>query len=81
MLETRKPAVSFTRSRAVLAHSRRSATPWVMQQFGRGTQQSEKVVPNTEINDTTVFPLELNTMPGWAGSSWYFNRYMDADNT
>ena len=26
------------------------------------------------------FPLELNTMPGWAGSSWYFNRYMDADN-
>ena len=22
--------------------------------------------------------LELNTMPGWAGSSWYFNRYMDA---
>ena len=42
---------------------------------------NEKVVPNTEINDTTVFPLELNTMPGWAGSSWYFNRYMDADNT
>ncbi|MCL4124743.1 UNVERIFIED_CONTAM: hypothetical protein GTU68_010288 [Idotea baltica] len=25
--------------------------------------------------------LELNTMPGWAGSSWYFNRYMDAGNT
>ncbi len=24
--------------------------------------------------------LELNTMPGWAGSSWYFFRYMDADN-
>jgi leucyl-tRNA synthetase len=28
-----------------------------------------------------VYPLELNTMPGWAGSSWYFNRYMDATNT
>ncbi|MFI0429920.1 leucine--tRNA ligase [Mariniflexile sp. HMF6888] len=28
-----------------------------------------------------VYPLELNTMPGWAGSSWYFNRYMDPDNT
>src|SRR5690606_399072 len=28
-----------------------------------------------------VYPLELNTMPGWAGSSWYFNRYMDAGNT
>ena len=27
------------------------------------------------------FLLELNTMPGWAGSSWYFNRYMDAQNT
>lgn len=39
-----------------------------------------KVVSNTEIDDKTVFPLELNTMPGWAGSSWYFNRYMDASN-
>jgi len=28
-----------------------------------------------------VFPLELNTMPGWAGSSSYFNRYMDPGNT
>jgi leucyl-tRNA synthetase len=27
-----------------------------------------------------VYPLELNTMPGWAGSSQYFNRYMDPDN-
>lgn len=25
-------------------------------------------------------PFELNTMPGWAGSSWYFLRYMDAKN-
>lgn len=25
-------------------------------------------------------PLEMNTMPGWAGSSWYFFRYMDASN-
>tara|TARA_B100001105_G_C22373930_1_gene436344 strand:- start:586 stop:1743 length:1158 start_codon:yes stop_codon:yes gene_type:complete len=24
--------------------------------------------------------MELNTMPGWAGSSWYFNRYMDPNN-
>lgn len=29
---------------------------------------------------TGVYPLELNTMPGWAGSSQYFNRYMDAHN-
>ncbi|MGM0479213.1 MAG: leucine--tRNA ligase [Bacteroidota bacterium] len=27
-----------------------------------------------------VHPMELNTMPGWAGSSWYFLRYMDPDN-
>ncbi|MGG8498095.1 leucine--tRNA ligase [Tenacibaculum sp. TC6] len=30
--------------------------------------------------DNGIYPLELNTMPGWAGSSWYFNRYMDATN-
>lgn len=42
---------------------------------------NEKVVSNTEINESTVFPLELNTMPGWAGSSWYFNRYMDSGNS
>jgi len=38
------------------------------------------VVYNDLIDDKTVFPLELNTMPGWAGSSWYFLRYMDANN-
>jgi leucyl-tRNA synthetase len=26
------------------------------------------------------FPLEKSTMPGWAGSSWYFFRYMDSKN-
>ncbi len=30
--------------------------------------------------DNGVYPLELNTMPGWAGSSQYFNRYMDPQN-
>lgn len=39
-----------------------------------------KVVKNDQIDQKTVYPLELNTMPGWAGSSWYFNRYMDASN-
>src|SRR5690606_32040331 len=33
-----------------------------------------------EDDHDNVFPLELNTMPGWAGSSWYFFRYMDVDN-
>ncbi|MDO4225521.1 MAG: leucine--tRNA ligase, partial [Bergeyella zoohelcum] len=27
-----------------------------------------------------IYPLELSTMPGWAGSSWYFLRYMDNTN-
>jgi leucyl-tRNA synthetase len=26
------------------------------------------------------YPLETTTMPGWAGSSWYYLRYMDAHN-
>lgn len=43
--------------------------------------EAAKVVSVEEIDHKTVFPLELNTMPGWAGSSWYFNRYMDASNT
>lgn len=41
---------------------------------------NKKVVANTQINETTIFPLELNTMPGWAGSSWYFLRYTDPKN-
>ena len=39
-----------------------------------------EVVSNDLIDNVTVFPLELNTMPGWAGSSQYFNRYMDSQN-
>lgn len=38
------------------------------------------VVSNQLIDKVKVFPLELNTMPGWAGSSWYWMRYMDAHN-
>jgi leucyl-tRNA synthetase len=38
-------------------------------------------ITNCELIDNdTIFPLELNTMPGWAGSSWYWMRYMDAQN-
>ncbi|MXV37417.1 leucine--tRNA ligase [Flavobacteriaceae bacterium Ap0902] len=41
---------------------------------------SQKVVENDKIDEKSVFPIELNTMPGWAGSSWYLFRYMDANN-
>ena len=39
--------------------------------------ENAQVVSNDLVNNDTVFPLELNTMPGWAGSSWYFFRYME----
>jgi leucyl-tRNA synthetase len=39
--------------------------------------ESNSVVSNDKINNITIHPLELNTMPGWAGSSWYFFRYME----
>lgn len=39
--------------------------------------EKAKVVSNNRIDEKSVFPLELNTMPGWAGSSWYFLRYME----
>jgi len=42
--------------------------------------RNKNVVKNDLIDEKNVFPLELNTMPGWAGSSWYFYRYMDSNN-
>ena len=41
---------------------------------------TNQVVSNENLTTEGVYPLELNTMPGWAGSSWYFNRYMDPTN-
>lgn len=39
--------------------------------------------PNSErlVANGSGYPIELSTMPGWAGSSWYFLRYMDPHNT
>ena len=37
-------------------------------------------VENEKIDNVTIFPLELNTMPGFAGSSAYYLRYMDPHN-
>ncbi|MCI6161407.1 MAG: leucine--tRNA ligase [Prevotella sp.] len=42
--------------------------------------QTNTVVEKSLIDNRTVFPLELNTMPGFAGSSAYYLRYMDAHN-
>ncbi|WP_213189888.1 leucine--tRNA ligase [Cloacibacterium caeni] len=43
-------------------------------------EANQKVVSVDLIDEKTVFPMELSTMPGWAGSSWYFLRYMDPKN-
>ncbi|MCH2233492.1 MAG: leucine--tRNA ligase [Crocinitomicaceae bacterium] len=43
-------------------------------------EENNKVVENSAQNGSSIWPLELNTMPGWAGSSWYFLRYMDPQN-
>ncbi|MCD8267319.1 MAG: leucine--tRNA ligase [Parabacteroides sp.] len=41
---------------------------------------AQKVVETAKIDNKTVFPLELCTMPGFAGSSAYYLRYMDPHN-
>jgi len=43
-------------------------------------EATQEIVDTDLIDNLTVFPLELSTMPGWAGSSWYFLRYMDPEN-
>lgn len=53
--------------------------------LGRATKwawdiEKNIVVDKSQVNNTTVFPLELNTMPGFAGSSAYYLRYMDPHN-
>ena len=40
----------------------------------------KEVVDKSLIDNKTVFPIELNTMPGFAGSSAYYLRYMDPHN-
>jgi leucyl-tRNA synthetase len=58
-----------------------NAKEWHWLQYG----DKADIVSKEEFENSSPFgrlggALELNTMPGWAGSSWYFNRYMDANN-
>ena len=43
-------------------------------------EQNRKIVDKALIDEQTVFPIELYTMPGFAGSSAYYLRYMDPHN-
>ena len=51
-----------------------NATKWAWD------EKNKKIVENSLIDDETVFPIELYTMPGFAGSSAYYLRYMDPLN-
>ncbi len=44
-------------------------------------EKNRKVVDKNLIDNVNVFPLELSTMPGFAGSSGYYLRYMDPHNS
>ncbi|KAB1068349.1 leucine--tRNA ligase [Tamlana haliotis] len=59
-----------------------NAKKWYWLQYGDeanivSKEEFESSFPSGRLGGA----LELNTMPGWAGSSWYFNRYMDSTNT
>ena len=51
-----------------------NATQWAWDEVNR------RIVDNSLIDQKTVFPIELYTMPGFAGSSAYYLRYMDPHN-
>ncbi len=42
---------------------------------------NNRIASKESIDNNTIFPLELNTMPGFAGSSAYYLRYMDPKNS
>ena len=51
-----------------------NATKWAWD------ENNKKIVEKSLIDDVNVFPIELYTMPGFAGSSAYYLRYMDPHN-
>ncbi len=58
-----------------------NAKKWHWLQYGdNGKVVSKEEFENSSPSGRSGGPLELNTMPGWAGSSQYFNRYMDPHN-
>ncbi|MEO7978342.1 class I tRNA ligase family protein [Flavobacterium sp.] len=58
-----------------------NAAVWAWDTVNNKVVSNELLSPHSEgSGEVTIFPLELNTMPGWAGSSWYWMRYMDAHN-
>lgn len=59
-----------------------NAKKWYwLEKDGNGEIVTKEEFDNTSPLGRKGGALELNTMPGWAGSSWYFNRYMDPQNS
>lgn len=61
-------------------HPENGKSPLVRAKNWAWDEKNMKIVPNIFIDHKYVFPIETSTMPSWAGSSWYFLRYMDAHN-
>ncbi len=60
-----------------------NATTWAWDTVNNKIVSNNLIVAPSAVEGLSsngVYPLELNTMPGWAGSSWYWMRYMDAHN-
>ncbi|MGB1307331.1 MAG: leucine--tRNA ligase [Oceanihabitans sp.] len=56
------------------------ADVWAWDSINNKVVSNDLVIPTERSDEEShngVYPLELNTMPGWAGSSWYFFRYME----
>ncbi|WP_185863162.1 class I tRNA ligase family protein [Blattabacterium cuenoti] len=61
-------------------HPKNGKSPLVRVKNWAWDEKNMKIVPNILIDQKHVFPIEISTMPSWAGSSWYFLRYMDVYN-
>ncbi|AER40779.1 MAG: leucine--tRNA ligase [Flavobacteriales bacterium] len=61
-------------------HPKNGKSPLMRVKNWAWDEKNMKIVSNTLIDNKYVFPIETNTMPCWAGSSWYFLRYMDVHN-
>jgi len=57
-----------------------SGEPPLGRAIGWAYRKRESGVESQESGEGATYAYELSTMPGWAGSSWYWYRYMDAHN-
>ncbi|WP_185870420.1 leucine--tRNA ligase [Blattabacterium cuenoti] len=61
-------------------HPKNGKSPLVRVNLWAWDEKNMKIVSKDLIDNKYVFPIETSTMPSWAGSSWYFLRYMDVHN-